>query len=164
MLLSSTHPSIVLTFLSLFLSTFTFGQKNDSAPKENTRIEHYIRKVESDAIFLPGDQLHGEYFKIQFPDSIYNSAIIEIKNYVISGIRGVKGLVISKEKTLTKVRFQVKGHRRARKFRDQLLKTLDLSKKELEKADHVMHNGHKVIFRYDQSNRFHYFIFYLKEV
>ncbi|GEM_PF-3646273 len=153
----------LLIISALFISSNTCAQTENNSEKESVQINHYLRKVKTDTLVFPGDPLLPENFLIQFPDSLYNSTKIEIKKYIISNIRGIKGLLRSENKTFSKVRFQIKGHRRARKFRDQLLKSLKMSKKQLEKADIIDVNGQKVNFRYDQSGRYHYFLFYLKE-
>ncbi|MGM0477729.1 MAG: hypothetical protein ACQERC_00780 [Bacteroidota bacterium] len=149
---------------TIILSKTSWTQKqNDTIQKKDIKIEHYIRKMKTDTLFFAGDELNRALFKIEFPDSLYSAAKVTVKRYIIDGIRGVRGTLLSKEKTFYKVRYQVKGHRRARKFLEYLLGTLDMTKTALEAAEHLDIHGKKVKFTYDTNKRYHYFIFRLPE-
>lgn len=145
--------------LIIFFSLNSFSQTDSST----VLIKHFLRKAKSDSLLFAGSELTPKNFLIKVPDSIYQESKIEIKKFILDNVGKVRLLVRSKSHQIYKVRYQVKGHRRARKLRDKLLKSLDMSKKQLEKAEHIIHNGHKVAFRYDQNNRYHYFLFSLKE-
>ncbi len=138
-------------------------EQNDTNQGNSIKIEHYIRKIKTDTLYFAGDALNNSFFKIKFPDSLFNAAKVTVKKYIIDGIRGVHGTLFSKEKTFYKVRYQVKGHRRAEKFLEKILETLDLTKKELEEAEYIEIHGKEVVFNYDTSKRFHYFVFRLPD-
>lgn len=68
-------------FIVLIMSNQLFGQRIGE-------LKHYQRKSSLDAIQLPCDQFSSEDFQITFPDSIYDSGSVFVKNLKYKGVGG----------------------------------------------------------------------------
>lgn len=121
-------------------------------------LKHELRKSASDSILIAGDKMIPEHFLIKIPDSVYTDSKITIRKFRVHDFRTGRVLIRSSNKSIYKVRYQIKGHRKAEKFLSLILKTLAIDKEKLTKGELSWQNT-KVDFTYEVSGKYHYFIF-----
>lgn len=146
---------IHLIFICIALNSVTqsFAQQ-----EEGPTLKHMLKKTKSDSLIYAGDQLTPNHFLIQIPDSVYSSSQIEVKKFKLASVGKMNLFLKSNQGHFNKVRYQIKGHRKADKFLNYLLNDLNISREQLESGK-INSKGKMIRFRYDVSDRYHYFIF-----
>jgi hypothetical protein len=121
-------------------------------------LKHELRRTTSDSILIAGDKMIPEHFLIKIPDSVYTDSKITIRKFRVQGIRNARVLIRSSNHNIYKVRYQIKGHRKAEKFLSLVLSTLNVDKEKLTKGK-LSWQGVNIDFTYEVSGKYHYFIF-----
>ncbi|MFT4827239.1 MAG: hypothetical protein ACI9GO_000168 [Bacteroidia bacterium] len=92
-------------FILLIVSNQLFGQRIGE-------LKHYERKHSLDAIQLPCDQFSSEDFEITFPDSIYDSGSIFVKNLKYKGVGGFNYSLKFENNKVQSTVIKTKGNKR----------------------------------------------------
>lgn len=146
---------LILICFALHSVPLTFAQQQE---EQGSILKHMLKKSKSDSLIYAGDQMTPNHFLIQIPDSVYSSSQIEIKKFKLASVGKMNLFLKSDHGHFNKARYQIKGHRKAERFLNYLLNDLNVSKEQLESRKINM-KGKMISFRYDVSDKYHYFIF-----
>lgn len=146
---------LILICFALYSVPLAFTQEQE---EQGSTLKHMLKKTKSDSLIYAGDQMTPNHFLIQIPDSVYSSSQIEIKKFKLASVGKMNLFLKSNHRHFNKTRYQIKGNRKAERFLNFLLNDLNLSKEQLESGEINM-KGKMIRFRYDVSDRYHYFIF-----
>ena len=129
----------------------------------NVVLKHNVRKLQFDSIINVGQEIRPSKFIIKLPDSIYNESIINIKNLRIQDVKNINTAILSREQYIYSLTYQIRGNNKAKKFLALILEQLEIKKEDLESGEITIDNK-LIMFNYEKSKRYHYFIFNEKKV
>ena len=119
-----------MKYVMLFVALVLFIKINQA----QGTLKHYERKAQFSCIMLPNQAFKSSDFKFIYPDSIYNTAEIQIKKARFENLKRIKVVIKTKDKTYSSIQLSTKSNKRFELLKEMLAKQLGCSTDEMERG------------------------------